>query len=335
MKVKHLLMTIIAILGLALNSTSQVPNYVPSSGLVGWWPFNGNANDESENNFNGSVNGAGLTLDRFGSENSAYSFNGVNSRIEIANNTTINNLTQVSISYWINVNQLPLSNIANGFAGCVTKWFGTGNCNSNTDHYGTWITSNSIFKGGTRLYSQGEGMTSSEQIITLGNWFFVCFVHEASFGGRLYVNGNLVSQIPINGTLCSTTNNLYFGCDNGLGTLNRFLNGKLDDIGIWNRALTQEEITSLYYGSALGINEVSNFNLFSVFPNPAQSEINVNLNPNLVGSVFTIYDNIGKAVKTGKLNSVNTTIELNDLSGGIYTFSVGENKKQTFKVIKE
>jgi hypothetical protein len=114
-----------------------------------------------------------------------------------------------------------------------------------------------------------------------------------------------------------------------------YWNGKIDDIGIWDRALTQEEITSLYFGSSVGFNEVQQSNLFSVFPNPAQSEINVKLDDKLVGSLFTIYDNIGKVVKTGKINSENTIIEINDLSGGIYTFSVGENKKQTFKVIKE
>jgi hypothetical protein len=112
-------------------------------------------------------------------------------------------------------------------------------------------------------------------------------------------------------------------------------NGSLDDIGFWNRALTEEEIASLYFGSSLGVNEVSNSNLFSVFPNPAKNEINVNLDPKLVGSLFAIYDNTCRAVKTGKINSENTTIELNDLLVGIYTFIVGENKKQTFKVIKE
>jgi hypothetical protein len=116
---------------------------------------------------------------------------------------------------------------------------------------------------------------------------------------------------------------------------NRHYFGKLDDIGIWNRALTEQEVTSLYSGSSLGVSEVSQSNLFSVFPNPAQSLINVNIEANLVGSVFTIYDNIGKAVKTGKLNSLNTTIDVNDLSGGIYSFNVGGNSKQTFKVIKE
>ena len=54
-------------------------NNLPTDGLVGWWPFNGNANDESGNGNNGTVNGASLTTDRNGSLNSAYSFNGVSS----------------------------------------------------------------------------------------------------------------------------------------------------------------------------------------------------------------------------------------------------------------
>ena len=49
----------------------QVPSYVPTNGLVGYWPFNGNANDESGNGNNGTVNGATLTTDRFGNSNSA------------------------------------------------------------------------------------------------------------------------------------------------------------------------------------------------------------------------------------------------------------------------
>jgi hypothetical protein len=59
----------------SLSSIAQVPSYVPTSGLVGWWPFNGNANDESGNGNNGTVNGATLTTDRFGNEGSAYDFN--------------------------------------------------------------------------------------------------------------------------------------------------------------------------------------------------------------------------------------------------------------------
>ena len=84
-----------------------------------------------------------------------------------------------------------------------------------------------------------------------------------------------------------------------------------------------------------GINEFSEYNLFTVFPNPAQSAINIKADNKLIGEIYTIYDNTGKVILTGKLNSQNTIIELGALSGGIYMFSVGENMKQTFKVIKE
>jgi hypothetical protein len=85
----------------------------------------------------------------------------------------------------------------------------------------------------------------------------------------------------------------------------------------------------------VGINETIQENLFSVFPNPAQSVINIKADSKFIGQIYSIYDNTGRVVLTGKLNSENTTIELDNLSGGIYLFSVGANMKQTFKVIKE
>jgi len=50
----------------------QIPSNVPKSGLVAWYPFNGNANDESGNGLNGKVDKAILTKDRFGILNKAY-----------------------------------------------------------------------------------------------------------------------------------------------------------------------------------------------------------------------------------------------------------------------
>jgi len=58
---------------------------VSTNGLVGWWPFNGNANDESGTGNHGTVNGATLTADRFGNPNKAYSFDGLASYILISN----------------------------------------------------------------------------------------------------------------------------------------------------------------------------------------------------------------------------------------------------------
>ena len=73
-------------IGIALTTQTllaQVPSYVPSNGLVGYWPFNGNANDQSGNGNNGVVNGVSLTTDRFGNTNSAYSFDGNSNYITV------------------------------------------------------------------------------------------------------------------------------------------------------------------------------------------------------------------------------------------------------------
>ncbi len=90
----------------------------------------------------------------------------------------------------------------------------------------------------------------------------------------------------------------------------------------------------VYVDKYLGINEASQ-NQFKVYPNPATNQINVQINQSMIGSSYTITDQIGKTVLSGKLNTEKTTIELGDLSGGIHLFSIGNNAKQTFKVIKK
>jgi hypothetical protein len=70
---------IAALLLAASSALAQVPSYVPTNGLVGLWPFNGNANDESGNGNNGTVlNGTILTTDRFNNANSSYEVDGIN-----------------------------------------------------------------------------------------------------------------------------------------------------------------------------------------------------------------------------------------------------------------
>ena len=103
MKNKNLLLAAVAIFTMTTAVQAQIPNYVPTNGLVGWWPFNGNANNESGTGNNGTVNGATLTTNRFGNANSAYAFNGTSSFINLGNSNTIKRYqTDYSISTWIN-----------------------------------------------------------------------------------------------------------------------------------------------------------------------------------------------------------------------------------------
>ena len=87
--------------------------------------------------------------------------------------------------------------------------------------------------------------------------------------------------------------------------------------------------------STTGINhESSEKVIFQVFPNPAQSVINIKVESKLIGESYKVIDNAGRVILTGIINSENTLIDLGNISGGIYMFSVGINMKQTFKIIK-
>jgi hypothetical protein len=85
--------------------------------------------------------------------------------------------------------------------------------------------------------------------------------------------------------------------------------------------------------AATGVNEIIELNEFSVYPNPTSNQITLKANHQLIGAFYTIYDNMGKSVMSGQINSPQMLIELGNLSGGIYLLSIGEHK-QSFKVIK-
>jgi hypothetical protein len=105
---KKILLSVLAHLAFSGSGFSQnLPSYVPANGLVGWWPFNGNANDESGNNNNGTVNGATLTADRFGNAGSAYGFDGVDDIISYSNSFAFNSTNNGTISIWVNVAEFP------------------------------------------------------------------------------------------------------------------------------------------------------------------------------------------------------------------------------------
>jgi hypothetical protein len=95
------------------------------------------------------------------------------------------------------------------------------------------------------------------------------------------------------------------------------------------------DIAVLTVNNHVGINESQHGYFFSVFPNPSQSEINVKSSAKLIGESYTIYDNMGRVVLSGQIKAENTMIQLENLTGGIYIFSVGEGMNQTFKLIKK
>jgi len=237
-------LTLVLLLSLfSANLFAQtVPSYVPTNGLVGWWPFNGNADDESGNGNNGTVNGATLTSDRNGNNNAAYSFDGVDDKINILHNSILNmGLNDFSISFYFNV-----STPTNDLRYILGKrFYSLGN------GYSVYINNNGKINAEILDNNSTTDNSSTTNIIS-SNWYFFTVVFNRNGNSEIYINGVLESSLPIsneNGSL-TNSNDLFIGyfgqsgpaCTNGC----LFFEGKLDDIGIWNRALTQQEITALY-----------------------------------------------------------------------------------------
>ena len=250
---KTILQTIsfcVFLLSFGTSKSQTIPSYVPPNGLVGWWPFNGNANDESGNGNNGTVYGPILCTDRFGTSNSAYSFNGTNNYIRISNNPSLNN-KNVSISGWFNSKTLPI-NESNTVKGIVGKWWqAPSTCGRNYNSYLACLTKpankNPALGFATAVYA-GNTFTSESSIYT-NNWYHFVIIHESGIGGKIYINGELQNFNTIGDTICNSINDVIIGADIETGMLYRYFDGKLDDIGIWNRALNQEEITKLFNAS--------------------------------------------------------------------------------------
>jgi len=212
------------------------PNLYLGNGLVAYYPFNGNANDESGNGNNGTVHGATLTTDRFGNANSAYSFNGVNNDIDVANSPTTNT-DNFSISCWINpsiINQargtIILMGVDDGIGGS-SSLNGVNFCMG--VHY---APDNSI----SACVSDIQWIPSNYLIPTINTWYFVVFLR---YNGvyKMYINDTCIlnqngsnPRIPTHLKIGSLTDTCFF-------------DGKIDDIRIYNRALSQNEIDSLYH----------------------------------------------------------------------------------------
>ncbi len=219
---------------------AQIPSYVLTNGLIGYWPFTGNANDQSINLNNGTVTGATLATDRFGAAASSYSFNGTSNFIMVPNNSSLSGFNDMSISMWVNMTQY------GGYQALTYKWAYTLLCGGNTDNYATSMSSNQIMMSANYNNTSGYIAPTLFTAGDLNTWKHFVFVSNSAQGISIYVNGVLAGTGTVAGTICTSTNALYFGASNGSS---RFFKGRLDDIGIWNRVLTDCEISKLYLSS--------------------------------------------------------------------------------------
>jgi hypothetical protein len=205
-----------------LNAQSMVANY----------SFAGNANDVSATANHASVHGAVLAADRFGWANNAFSFDGEQGYLEAPNTAALNS-DYTTVAFWINANEIPATGEVYplSFGGWQQRW------KISLPNHGKliWTTNNS---SGISDMDSGDGNE-----LVPGAWTHVVMVHDGT-KDLIYMNGALANEKDVEGTMNATDKVLGIGY-NPIDADN-FFNGYLDEVQVYDYALSAVEIETLY-----------------------------------------------------------------------------------------
>lgn len=216
------------------QSIFRVVEYDLANGLIAHYPFDGNVNDTSSNLNHGTAVGATLTTDRFGNSNCAYSFNGTNQYITAPHQAFLNfGSTDFTISLWAN------------YANNATNRFLVGKSNGQFEQ-NKWIIYHSYSP--TTYSFHVNTTTSSSSFSGQASWAFESnswhhlVISKSGSTFKTYINGTLAAESSGPSTIPTTTAALTIGMAESVG----WMHGKLDDIRIYNRVLSKDEISILY-----------------------------------------------------------------------------------------
>jgi hypothetical protein len=264
--------------------------------LVAYYPFNGNANDESGNSLDGTVNGASLTTDRFGNPDSAYSFDG-NDNITIAHDDILNVSGELSFSVWVKPNFQQNAMI-----------LGKSNYSSSTNYL---LRTKST---GYIQFEYKEFANSNSLPLIVNDWNHIAVVSQNDNSKQIYINGVLASH---------TTDTSPYGLVNDVFTIGsrpgaEFFNGSIDDLRMYKSALSESDILNLYNNNALNILDQHNTNnYFYIYNNSLHFNEHQNLSE--IKHVF-IYNLLAQEVM--KSSEIQLEMPLNFLDKGVYILKV-------------
>jgi hypothetical protein len=209
-------------------------NY-PTNGIVGYWALNGNANDQSGNGNNGNQINVQLATNRFGEANKASFFNGISSRI-LTNSINSNNWSGLTITYWCKQNTLTSGQVfdfRSSNQNDVASYHQGGNTTAN--NYNAQINNSTFINSNTNLDT--------------GSWDNITITQNYSTNKfSIYVNG-VLKNTAIATPFLLTSPYLNIGSRSSSAGISNYFKGYLDDIAIWKRALSEEEIKSVQFSN--------------------------------------------------------------------------------------
>lgn len=310
----------LALISFALSTFSQINL---ENGLVAFFPFTGNTADSSSFSNNGDIYGATLTADRYGNENSAYYFDGIDDYIEVIADANLSaSTTELSISVWLKIDNYDESENKEAYILDKSVY------DSNSSDWGVKYYDKDQNPSTEELRFCGPLFTPPGTNTSIGywsttspqedEWYHVVINYDLNDSQEIFING--VSESSVGSTPSTFWENNASLIIGKAANNSSYFNGTIDEIRIYNRILTQEEILFLYDETSSMYNSNISDN-FQIYPNPANHLININIADNLkYNSSYKIFDISGKTVSTGYLTD--SKINVSQLEKGIYLFQL-------------
>jgi len=230
---------------LSISSIQQLYNTSanPANNLIAYWPFNNSASDSSGNHNNGTAYNVTSVADRFGNPNHAYHFDGSTSYITVPDNVSLRlSNTDFTLNAWVKMDSYNSSYGSN----ILSK-----HTSGVNDGWSWSITGYSSSPTGVVFYGPGGGNTNAfgTQALTTGQWYMITSVYSAANQQlSIYVNGvldNVTSGVATPNSAINAT--LYIGRDYvGSPSNGYFFQGTMDEVTIYNSALSVSTIKQLY-----------------------------------------------------------------------------------------
>ncbi len=298
-----------------------------TTGLVANYLFSGNANDTSGNNNNGTVVGASMSMDRFGNPNSAYSFNGTSDYISLpsGNTSSLNIISDYTISFWIKTTD---------DSGLLTSLGDNVSGPPNAEGYLTGLNGGNVGNGKIGAATRGLWNSSNTNTLADNNWHHIVAVLKSDTL-QIYIDNMLDNQVTGVASPLSWNGNRVLGCRHDLFmTAAANYGGLLDDLFIYNHALTYCDIDSLFNNPNPLSSYVENIpsNVYNIYPNPTNGILYLN---GITNETVSVYNNLGENIKKSNFEN---TIDLSSCENGLYLIQISDPKSKvnyTSKIIKQ
>lgn len=302
--------------------------------LIAYYPFNGDAKDNVGSK-NGTVYGATLTTDQNGNANSAYSFDGLSSYIEVPGFPDL-----TGTSFTISMLVYPRSSGQSSYDAGTGGTFICRNTSATYAGYSMGMSNYGTDNNKVKWWNKGYNDVYSGTALQMNTWYCVTLVFKYNGNNNnevtYYINGNYDNSKSGIADIVTPTSELAFGKKS---FITGYFDGKIDEVKVWNYALTSNEVKSnASCAGSNGISEVQNSYNYNAYPNPIVSGENFNIvTPTWSVNSIRLYNAVGEQITTPSfIRKNNGSIQMStvDLPNGVYFIElVGADTKSTVKLI--